>query len=299
MAIPKFYEFMKPFLVAIKDGKNYTQKEMRDILSKEFNLTNDDMVQMLPSGTKTVLSSRVQWAGTYLAKAGLVERPVRGVVAITDEGKNVLAQNPDVIDVEYLTRYESFREFQKINAQEVKIENQDIETPDYAFEESFEQIKANLADEILTEVMKLSPIAFEKMIIDLLQKMGYGAFENSGKTTSVSGDEGIDGIIMEDKLGFNLIYIQAKHWDKDRTVGRPEIQSFVGVISGKGGNGLFVTTAKYAKTAVEYAEQHHIILVDGKKLCNLMIEHNFGVTVKKVFEIKEIDIDTFNDYDGI
>ncbi len=299
MSVPKFYEFMKPFLIAIKDGKSYTLKEVRNILSEEFDLSNEDMAQMLPSGTQTVFTNRVQWAGTYLTKAGLVTKPSRGVVVITNEGKKVLVENPDVISVEYLTKYETFRDFQGVNTRERKQEPDDLETPDFAFEESFERIKANLADEILTEVMKLSPIAFEKMIIDLLQKMGYGAFENAGRTTPISADEGIDGIIMEDKLGFNLIYIQAKHWDKDRTVGRPEIQNFVGAISGKGGNGLFVTTAKYAKTAVEYAEQHHIILIDGKRLCNLMIEHNFGVTVKKVFEIKEIDMDTFNDYDGI
>ena len=299
MSVPNFYEFMKPFLVAIKDGNSYTLKEVRGVLSKEFNLTDEDLSQMLPSGTQTVFTNRVQWAGTYLTKAGLVDKPSRGVVEITNEGRKVLSDNPEIIDVEYLTKYESFREFQGASTKEHEPQIASVETPDFAFEESFEQIKASLADEILTEVMKLSPIAFEKMIIDLLQKMGYGSFENAGRTTPISADEGIDGIIMEDKLGFNLIYIQAKHWDKDRTVGRPEIQNFVGAISGKGGNGLFVTTAKYAKTAIEYAEQHHIILIDGKRLCNLMIEHNFGVTVKKVFEIKEIDMDTFNDYDGI
>ena len=267
MAVPKFYEFMKPFLVAIKNGNSYTLKEVRSVLSKEFSLTDDDLSQMLPSGTQTVFTNRVQWAGTYLTKAGLVSKPSRGVVVITDEGKKVLVENPSIIDVDYLTKYESFRDFQGIDTKEPKQKTGNIETPDFAFEESFEQIKANLADDILTEVMKLSPIAFERMIIDLLQKMGYGSFENAGRTTPISADEGIDGIIMEDKLGFNLIYIQAKHWDKDRTVGRPEIQNFVGAISGKGGNGLFVTTAKYAKTAIEYAEQHHIILIDGKRLC--------------------------------
>ena len=144
--------------------------------------------------------------------------------------------------------------------------------------------------------MKLSPTTFEQMVIDLLSKMGYGAFENAGKTTSITGDEGIDGIIMEDKLGFNLIYIQAKKWSLDSTVGRPDVQNFVGAISGKGGKGLFVTTAKFSKQASEYAKHQHIILIDGEKLVKLMIEHNFGVTVKKVFEIKAIDTDVFNEY---
>lgn len=299
MAIPKFYEFMKPFLVAVKDGKSYTIKELRKILAEEFGLTDDELSEMLPSGTQTVFANRVQWAGTYLMKAGLLNKPARGVFEISDEGKNVLSKHYETIDVEFLTRYESFRNFQGSSGQEQVEESKNIETPDYAFEESFKKINDSLSDEILTEVMKLSPIAFERMIIDLLQKMGYGAFENAGRTTSVSADEGIDGVIMEDKLGFNLIYIQAKHWDRDRTVGRPEIQNFVGAISGKGGNGLFVTTAKYSKTAAEYAEQHHIILIDGQRLAKLMIEHNFGVTVKKTFHIKELDTDTFADYDSI
>lgn len=299
MAVPKFHEFMKPFLMTVSNGEKYALKDIRNSLAAEFRLTNEDMSEMLPSGTQTVYANRIQWAGTYLTKAGLLIKPSRGVFVISDEGKSVLNENPEVIDVEFLTRYESFREFQGASNQEPTTNKKEIETPDYAFEESFEKINENLSDEILAEVMKISPVAFEKMIIDLLKKMGYGAFENAGRTTSVSADEGIDGIIMEDKLGFNLIYIQAKHWDRDRTVGRPEIQNFVGAISGKGGNGLFVTTAKYAKTAIDYAEQHHIILIDGKRLAKLMIEHNFGVTVKKTFHIKELDTDTFTDYDGI
>ena len=299
MAIPKFYEFMKPFLVAVKDGNSYILKELRNVLAKEFCLTKEELEEMLPSGTQTVFANRVQWAGTYLNKAGLITKPSRGVCVISEEGKKVLTENPEVIDVDFLSRYDSFREFQGISNREQKNNKEEIETPDYAFEESFERINENLSDEILSEVMKISPVAFEKMIIDLLKKMGYGAFENAGRTTAISADEGIDGIIMEDKLGFNLIYIQAKHWDRDRTVGRPEIQNFVGAISGKGGNGLFVTTAKYAKTAIDYAEQHHIILIDGKRLAKLMIEHDFGVTVKKTFHIKELDTDIFADYDGI
>jgi restriction system protein len=169
-------------------------------------------------------------------------------------------------------------------------------TPDDTFEESFRKINKGLSDDLLSEVVKLSPIAFEQMVIDLLSKMGYGSFENAGKTTTITGDEGIDGVIMEDKLGFDLIYIQAKKWDLDSTVGRPEIQSFVGAISGKGGKGLFVTTAKFSKQALEYAKHQHIILIDGEKLAKLMIEHNFGVSIKKTFEIKAIDTDTFNEY---
>ncbi|MBQ7262780.1 MAG: restriction endonuclease, partial [Synergistaceae bacterium] len=172
------------------------------------------------------------------------------------------------------------------------------ETPDVMLDRSFRTINDGLADEVLEEVMRLTSTAFERLVIDLLSKMGYGgAFEDAGRTTRASGDEGIDGVIMEDKLGFGLIYIQAKRWDRDRTVGRPELQAFVGAISGKGGKGLFVTTAKFSKQAQDYARQQHIILIDGDKLARLMIDHDFCVSVKRTFAIKAIDTDAFADYD--
>ncbi len=295
MEIPKFYEFMKPILINLADCNTHTLKELRPILANAFSLTNEDTSKLLPSGSQTIFANRVQWAGTYLFKAGLISKPSRGVFLITEEGKKVLEENPPIIDVDYLLKYDSFKEFQSPTTEKTITENTS-ETPNDTFEDAFKKINDNLADDLLSEVMKLSAVAFEQMVIDLLQKMGYGAFKNSGKTTPVTGDEGIDGIIMEDKLGFNLIYIQAKKWDLDATVSRPDIQSFVGAIAGKGGNGLFVTTAKYSKPAIDYADQHHIILIDGKRLSKLMIEHNFAVTVKKTFEIKEIDTDIFNEY---
>ena len=168
--------------------------------------------------------------------------------------------------------------------------------PDDTFEQAFQEINDSLAETILEEVMKISPVKFEQMVIDLLSKMGYGAFENAGKVTNVSNDEGIDGIIREDKLGFSLIYVQAKRWEVNKVVGRPEIQAFVGAISGKDGRGLFVTTARFSKQAIDFANQRHIILIDGMRLAKLMIEHNFGVTTKQVFEIKALDTDLFNEY---
>ncbi len=299
MSVPKFHEFMKPILIAVGDNISCTSKELRAILSKELKLSADDLSQMLPSGTQTVFANRVQWAATYLFKAGLLEKPMRGVFAISEQGKQVLSELPEIIDVEFLTQYESFREFQGATKSSRSTTVADDDTPDSTFEDAFERINESLADDLLSEVMKLTSKAFEKMIIDLLKHMGYGAFDNSSRTTPVSSDEGIDGIIMEDKLGFNLIFIQAKHWASDNPVGRPEIQNFVGAISGKGGNGLFVTTSKYTKNAIEYASQHHIILIDGVKLCKLMIEHDFGVTTKQIFRVKEIDTDTFARYDSV
>nr|WP_312579605.1 winged helix-turn-helix domain-containing protein [Sedimentibacter sp.] len=299
MSIPKYYEMHKPFLEYLKDGQAHTLKELKQFVSNYFKLTESELAELLPSGRQTIFTNRIGWARTYLKKAGLLDSPARATFVITQQGLDVLKENPDVIDSEYLIKFDSFREFSKLSTSvnDIQtIENIDKDTPDDRLEESFRKINDSLADDILVEVVKLSPIAFEQMVIDLLSKMGYGAFENSSHTTAITGDEGIDGIIMEDKLGFNLIYIQAKKWDLKSTVGRPDIQSFVGAISGKGGKGLFVTTARFSKQAVEYAKYQHIILIDGEKLSELMIKHNFGVSVKKIFEIKAIDTDVFNDY---
>ena len=203
-------------------------------------------------------------------------------------------------------QFKSYREFINVPTEEDsakpaekpqdEADAQENRTPDEILETAFNELHSQLAGDILHEIAKLTPTAFEQMAVDLLHKMGYGAFENSGRVTAASHDDGIDGIIMEDRLGFSLIYIQAKKWDADSTVGQPELQKFVGAIAGRGGKGLFVTTAKFSQKAVEYANNQHIILIDGAKLARLMIEHNFGVRVKRVFEIKDIDTDTFNDY---
>lgn len=230
-----------------------------------------------------------------LKKAGLIESPARAVFRITKDGLDVLHDDPNVIDQKYLLRYDSFKEFigkeEKVNLQS-EIENDQIDTPYDIFESSYQKINQSLADDILAEVLRLSPVAFEKMVLDLMEKMGYGTYSTTGRTN----DEGIDGIIMEDKLGFDLIYVQMKHWGLDHPVGRPEVQAFVGAIAGKGGKGLFVTTSKFTKQAIEYAKSQHIILMDGEKLAFNMIGHDFGVSTKKIFAIKTLDTDLFEEY---
>ena len=300
MTVPKYFEMHKPFLEFLKDGNPHTLKELKLLISQYFHLKDEDLNEMLPSGRQTYFTNRLGWASTYLKKAGLITSPAKATFVITDEGRKVLAENVAVIDANYLMKFPSFRKFQNVDTDNIQSvqpkEINDDETPDDAFEDAFRKINKSLADDLLSEIMKLTPEAFEKMVLDLMRKMGYGTFENAAHTTAVTGDEGIDGIIMEDKLGFDLIYIQAKRWGEDHTVGRPEVQAFVGAIAGKGGKGLFVTTSKFSKQAVEYAKNQHIILLDGEKLTNFMIEHNFGVSTKKVFEIKVIDSDVFNDY---
>lgn len=301
MSVPKYFEMHKPTLKFLSDGKIHTSREIKSFLIDYFHLSNEDIMLLLPSGRITYLSNRASWARTYLKKAGLIESPEKGKFVITEEGHKTLRESPDVIDRDYLMRYDSFREFKNRTQSDYtdiqKSLEDNSETPDDALENAFKQINDSLADDILSEVMKLSPTAFEKMVMDLMSKMGYGTFENAAMRTAVTGDEGIDGIIMEDKLGFNLIYIQAKRWNEEHPVGRPEVQAFVGAIAGKGGKGLFVTTSKFTKQAIDYAKNQHIILMDGNKLANYMIEYNFGVSIKKTFEIKAIDTDVFSDYE--
>lgn len=299
MAIPKYDELMKPMLEAISDGGRYTMKSLERILADREKLTDAELKELLPSGRQTVFKNRIGWAKTYLKKAGLLYSPARSTVEITDAGRQVLKENPDKINSKYLDRFHGFHDFVTVS-DEVEPSVQDTEsrdmTPDDMLEESYKKITDSLADELLEEVMKIKPYTFEKLVVDLLSHMGYGALEYGSHATVASGDDGIDGIIMEDKLGFNLIYMQAKEWALDRVVGQPEIQNFVGAIAGKHGDGLFVTTARFSQKAVDYAAQHHIILIDGKKLARLMIEYNFCVSVKKSFEIKSIDTDALNDY---
>jgi restriction system protein len=262
----------------------------------------DDLSEMLPSGRQTVFSNIVGWAKTYLKKAGLIDSPARALIVITDAGKKVLQENPEKIDSKYLEKFPSFKNFSSASSSD----ESDIEksssgkatdlTPDDQLEDAYKQINANLASDLLSEIMKITPYTFEKLVVDLLSKMGYGTVAYGSHATTASGDDGIDGVIMEDKLGFSLIYMQAKQWTQDRVVGQPEIQSFVGAIAGKHGDGLFVTTTRFSQKAKDYAHTHHIILIDGERLANLMIEFNFCVSVRKTFEIKDIDTDAMNEY---
>ncbi len=304
MSVPKFSDMYIPVLQLLSDKKPRKKDEMIDYAADYYKLSDDDKKVLLPSGKQTYLSNRVGWTIVYLKKAGLISSPVRASFVITDEGLKALSSGA-VIDNEYLCRYESFRQFKNLPLSEfsdkTKADKTDIdgstadisETPDEILESVTSQLKENLASELLDEIMKLTPTAFEHLVLDVMKAMGYGT---DYEATSQSRDEGIDGVILEDKLGFDRIYVQAKLWERSRTVARPEIQAFVGAIAGRGGKGLFVTTARFTQGAVEYARGQHIILIDGMKLADCMIEYNFGVTVKRTYEVKAVDSDTFADY---
>lgn len=302
MAVPKFDELTKPLLGVIKDGESYTIKDVTTMLAQRLSLSSTDLTEMLPSGRQTVFKNRVGWAKTYLLKAGLIESPARATIRITDAGKKVVNDNPDKIDTKYLEQFPAFVDFTSATVQTDNDSpapsnpQSSALTPDDQLEDAYKQINASLASELLSEVLKITPYTFEKFVVDLLSKMGYGTIAYGSHATVASGDDGIDGVIMKDKLGFSLIYMQAKEWVQDKVVGQPDIQSFVGAIAGKHGDGLFVTTARFSQKAKDYANTHHIILIDGERLANLMIEYNFCVATKKTFEIKAIDTDALAEY---
>ena len=297
MGLPKYYELYRPFLKALSDEKVHTLKEIKDYITKLLNLNEELFLERLPSGKQTIYDNRIGWARTYLKKAGLISSPQRAHLQITVEGQALLASGVNITDRLLAERYSEFADFiiggKKIAKQKDNIEETALETPQETLERVFKNINKQLADDLLTEIMNQSATFFENIVVDLMQLMGYG----DGFVTKASRDDGIDGVINEDKLGFNLIYIQAKRWNPNTTIGKPEIQKFAGAMMGppKIEKGLFITTAKYSQGAKEFANAQHIILVDGQKLTELMIEYGLGVSVQNIYKIKRIDSDYFSE----
>lgn len=301
MAVPKFFEFFGAFLRAVQDGELHTAKEVRIKVANDLQLSAADLSELIPSGRQTTYVNRINWARTYLNKAGLIETPMRGRYRITDEGKKALASG-EKIDLKYLEKNEDFKAFHSAATegnQEV-IEETNDESPMEVLDLAFKQVNETLASELMDEVMKLTPSEFEKLVVKLLLQMGYGSgIDGAGMVTQQSNDGGIDGIIKEDQLGFSNIYIQAKQWAVDQTVGKPEIQKFVGALTGQQAQkGLFITTAKFSSGALQYAGNllgTKVVLVDGSALMRLMIKHNVGVSIEHVYEVKRLDSDFFAD----
>lgn len=304
--IPKYNEMYREILEVLKNGEAYPFKEVKELVAEILSLSEEERNERLESGKKKY-DDRISWGCTYLKRAGLVENTKRGVVRITNKGLELLESNPEKIDNNLLSTYKEFTNFLKRNKKDEiqnikeKIEEKN-QTPQDVLEESFKEINKILEEEILEEVLRQSPEFFEYLVVKLLQKIGYGSLiSESGIVTKKSNDEGIDGIIKQDKLGFDSIYIQAKKWDRETTVSRPEIQKFVGALGGKGASkGLFITTAKFSDGAIKYSKEQHIakvVLIDGRKLAKLMIEYNVGVSVESTYEIKRIDSDFFENID--
>lgn len=303
MAIPDYQQIMRPLLKFAKDEKEHTLREAIDYLASVFKLTDEERKELLPSETQTRFDNRVAWARSYMKQAELIANPSRGVFKITSRGIDVLASNPAELNVDYLMR---FPEFIAFRSRSRKGDNElfsnvevggESKTPKEYLEEGHQKLRTELISELLTVIKNCTPDFFESLVVELLIKMGYGGSrKDAGRAIGKSGDGGIDGIIKEDRLGLDIIYIQAKRWDN--TVGRPEIQKFVGALHGqRAKKGIFMTTPNFSKEAIDYVSgiESKVVLVDGDHLAQLMIDFDLGVSKVASYDIKKIDNDYFSE----
>ncbi|ABA24803.1 restriction endonuclease (plasmid) [Trichormus variabilis ATCC 29413] len=304
MPIPDYQAIMLPLLKFTTDQKEHSLQETIDALADNFQLTEDERKELLPSGRQPTFNNRVGWARTYLKKAGLVESTKRGYFRITDKGIDTIKTNPVEINAKFLRQFPEFLEFQNYTQQSEESasngsgnEINTTRTPEEDVELAIQKLTKELASDLLQIIKNSSPAFFEKLVVDLLVKMGYGGTrKDAGKTVGRSGDGGIDGIINEDRLGLDVIYIQAKRWEN--SVGRPEIQKFAGALQGfRAKKGMFITTSTFTNEAKDYVSRidSKIVLIDGEMLTQLMIENNVGVTPFTVYEAKKVDSDYFTD----
>ena len=303
--IPDFQSIMLPLLRMLSDRKEYRYRDIVEELAKAFQITDDERKELLASGNQPIFDNRVGWAKTYLKKAGLLDSPKRAIFVITDVGLDVLKTNPSRIDTKSLRQFPPFLEFQNAGRSEndsepeLSVADNNNQTPEEVLDKAYQHIRKSLASELLNKVIDLSPAFFERLVVELLVKMGYGgSIKDAGKALGRSGDEGIDGTIKEDKLGLDIIYIQAKRWKPGNAVGRPEIQKFVGALAGQGAKkGIFITTSSFTKEALEYTPRNEtkIVLIDGGQLAQFMIDYNLGCTTQQTYELKKIDSDYFGE----
>jgi restriction system protein len=299
MTIPDYQTVMLPILKFAGDKKEHSIREAIEHIADLFKLTEGQRKEVLPSGRSYIIDNRVGWARTYLKKAGLLEDTRISYFRITEKGTGVLAKLPVKINVKFLQKFSEFNEFRKRKddggEQEHVIQEETSQTPQELLEYGYQKIKRDLAQELIISTKKASPRFFEQLVVELLLKMGYGgSLKDAGKAIGQSGDGGVDGIIKEDKLGLDVIYIQAKRWEN--VIGSKEIRNFVGSLVGQKANkGVFITTSGFTKDALEYVKTitHKVILIDGEMLAQLMIENNVGVSGIINYEVKKIDSDYF------
>jgi len=300
MPIPDFQSIMLPLLAFAGDGKEHSLREAIEYLAQQFALTPEERAELLPSGRQEVFVNRVGWASTYLRKAGLLESTRRGHFKITERGGAMLRSNPSMINIKSLRQFDEFVEFQRPvrenSANEAgNADTEEISTPEELMESAYQRVREGLAAELLQTIKDNSPAFFERLVIDLLVRMGYGGTrKDAGQAIGKSGDGGIDGIIKEDRLGLDIVYVQAKRWDD--VVGRPEIQKFAGALQGqRAKKGVFLTTSSFSRDALEYVSriESKIVLIDGEMLAQLMIDYNIGVATLASYDVKRIDSDYF------
>ena len=298
MAIPDFQSIMLPLLKLAANGEVHNFHDTVEKLAQELGLSEEEKSSLIPSGQPR-FENRVGWAKTYLKKSGLITYPIRGHIQITQRGLDVLEENPQAIGMDFLKRFPEYVEFREGSQKEEELSNSVDEesTPDEALENAYQNIRADLSDELLDSINKSSPAFFEKLVVELLVAMGYGGTQrDAARAVGRSGDEGIDGIIDEDRLGLDNIYIQAKKWQPGAKVGRPQIQAFVGALTGNNARkGVFITTSDFTNDARNYALglPIKVVLINGERLANLMIDYGIGVTTRITYEIKNLDSDYF------
>lgn len=302
MSIPDFQTTMLPLLQYTADQKEHSFHEAADALAQVFHLTDEELEELLPSGRQATFSNRLNWASSYLKHAALLESTKRGYFKITKRGMEILQQKPPKINIEFLMQFPEFQEFRTVRKEkngiiEAGVETTNTHTPEELLEDGYQKIRQELAQELLNRVKVCSPRFFERLVVELLVKMGYGgSIKDAGQVIGRSSDEGIDGTIKEDRLGLDVIYIQAKRWEG--TIGRPQLQQFVGALHGQQAKkGVFITTSSFTKEAGEFAKKinDNVILIDGQQLAEFMIDFNVGVAAVTSYEIKRIDSDYFTE----
>ena len=303
--IPDYQSLMLPLLRLVSDRQEHKYRDLIEKLATEFQVTDEERKELLASGNQAIFDNRVGWAKTYLKKAGLLDSPKRATFVITQIGLDTLKKKPDRVDAKYLRQFPAFLEFENASRNDNETEEETTviavseQTPEENLDKAYQRIRKSLASELLQNVVDLSPTFFERLVVELLVKMGYGgSIKDAGKAIGKSGDEGIDGTIKEDKLGLDIIYIQAKRWKPGNVVGRPELHKFVGALAGQGAKkGIFITTSNFTKEALEYTPKNEtkIVLIDGEQLAQLMIDYNLGCTTQQTYELKKIDSDYFGE----
>lgn len=303
MAIPDFQSIMLPLLELCADGKEHTNRDALEELSSRFDLSDEERKMMLPSGQAHLFDNRVAWARAHMKMAKLLDNTRRGVFRITERGKTVLSQTHEKIDLHFLKQFPEYNEARggkkksSNQHEESKVIEENAQTPEEQIEQAYEALRNNLARELLTQLKSSSASFFEKVVVEVLVNMGYGgSLKDAGQAIGRSGDEGIDGIIKEDRLGLDIIYIQAKKWEA--TITRPEIQKFAGALQGKRTRkGIFITTSDFSTGSREYVSQieSKIILIDGEQFANHMMDFGVGVSTEAVYQLKRLDSDYFTD----
>jgi restriction system protein len=302
MTIPDYQSLMLPLLTHLSDSREYSFRSLVDAIAADYKLKDSERRELLPSGGQFILDNRLGWARTYLKKAGLLSAPKRGTVQITERGLQVLRDHPNRVDNKVLRKFPEFLEFQTAKGEDSKSIQEapiaDQLDPQESIEAGYQRIRKQLSAELLMRMKASSPEFFERLVVELLLKMGYGGSRrDAGEAIGRSGDGGVDGVIKEDKLGLDAVYIQAKRWDNGQ-VGSKEIQAFVGALHGrKARKGVFITTSGFSKPARDYARdiQDTVILIDGSQIADLLIEYGVGVSTTATYEIKKIDSDYFSE----